>query len=290
LKFRESSTSAWTDVSGGFNSQTTKFFGGGTLDVDKSYEAFYSVSDQFVTVEVIDVISRYLPTMEFLHGGFGVAFFKEASRPRLDVAGLAHIEGLEAETAAFDTLDVTGNVQIAGTLKVQNRPIVSWEAANILEVSNALSGNRVSLIDFHGADGADYTARIGVYNDAPTTLRLDAAYYAVVNPTNFRSAIGITDSTREFRSGDIRFKYGRETFYFGSWSAIPPLEMATSRTISFTEPFPNAVLACFVTSCSGGAWWVNQQWQNTSGIGFYPMATVSQGSGTYQVDWLAIGY
>ncbi|MDR1421949.1 MAG: hypothetical protein LBI64_03690, partial [Coriobacteriales bacterium] len=69
----------------------------------KSYDVVYGVQDQFYTIEVADIVSRFTPIMEIAQGGSGIAFFKEPDRAGFDVSGDAYFDDITAASIAVST-------------------------------------------------------------------------------------------------------------------------------------------------------------------------------------------
>jgi hypothetical protein len=83
LSFKEISASSWsTAVS--FNSGTAVKFGG-SLDVTKTYDVRYIVTDFFSSVQMLDTVSISAPVVEFGNGGLTVAIGKEPEAGQLGV-------------------------------------------------------------------------------------------------------------------------------------------------------------------------------------------------------------
>jgi hypothetical protein len=147
LEFRESGTGDFTPVENGFNASTAKLFGG-SFDLTKSYDVVYGVQDQFYTIEVADVLSRFTPIMEIDKGGGGIAFFKEPVRAGFDVAGDAYFEDLYAASIALSTPlpKASGGfgVNVAGLLAAANSgKVLGIDASgNVVPATGGAKGDK----------------------------------------------------------------------------------------------------------------------------------------------------
>lgn len=83
--FRHSDTDSWSTGTV-FSNGTAVVIGGGTINVDLSYQVMYEITDAFTTVQMIDRVSTSFTTMDFKLGGKGVAIGKVAESDIFDVA------------------------------------------------------------------------------------------------------------------------------------------------------------------------------------------------------------
>jgi hypothetical protein len=93
LRYRESGASTWIDVADGFSSGVPKFFGGGGLDVAKSYDVQYGIADAFVSVTATDVISQVTAILKVDGSGLKAAFYKEPTLDGLDIGCDFYLKG-----------------------------------------------------------------------------------------------------------------------------------------------------------------------------------------------------
>lgn len=82
IEYRVKGQTAWTSA-GTFNLQTATPFGGGSLSTDLTYEVRITVGDTFGSVTYVGTIGTSFVTMDFLHGGEGIAFGKVSETPNL---------------------------------------------------------------------------------------------------------------------------------------------------------------------------------------------------------------
>lgn len=76
IYYKRSSDSQWTNAGVIFSSGDPIVFGGGNISTEYSYDIRYTITDQFNTVSVQDIVSTAAVVMDFKSGGKGLAVGK----------------------------------------------------------------------------------------------------------------------------------------------------------------------------------------------------------------------
>ena len=76
IYYKRSSDSQWTNAGVIFSSGDPIIFGGGNISTEYSYDIRYTITDQFNTVSVQDIVSTAAVVMDFKSGGKGLAIGK----------------------------------------------------------------------------------------------------------------------------------------------------------------------------------------------------------------------
>jgi hypothetical protein len=89
--FRKSGETSWS--AGKACSNNTAVVIAGSADIDSSYDVMYEVTDSFVSVSTIDVVSTAFTTMDLRKGGKGVAIGKASEKEAFECAMNAEFTG-----------------------------------------------------------------------------------------------------------------------------------------------------------------------------------------------------
>ena len=76
IHYKKSADSVWTNAGVIFSSGVPIVFGGGNISTEYSYDIRYTITDQFNTVSVQDIVSTAAVVMDFKSGGKGLAVGK----------------------------------------------------------------------------------------------------------------------------------------------------------------------------------------------------------------------
>ncbi|MDR1001870.1 MAG: DUF859 domain-containing protein [Oscillospiraceae bacterium] len=277
VSYRRSGESSWSSAAT-ISNETPKVIGGNAIDTNYTYEVRYRVSDAYVTVEYIDIVSTSLAAIEIYSDGKGISFGKAAEYSDLfDVAFPARFrEGITSDIAIPISSGGTGATTLSEF--IENLDI---SYANIGTVPVSSGGTGLTTL----TSGSILTGN-GTGNVLPVT------------PQNMRNTMGLGNTTSALpianggtgaaSASAARTNLGVPFIQRGSTTA----NSSSARNITFSTEF-SSVPHIFVSYSTTGANVSGDRGSlkvyNKTTAGFSVMIGGSGDSTARAIDWMAVG-